>query len=473
MDATYPSVVITSLSSAEQYWFCLGLYRWDDEKNCYHQVDNYTSERFLYRVKNGSWYISNKVGKMIGFMKNSSKTSSVPLKGWMVYDSTIKDFHKDISVKIKFGELTEDVISARVRVQFRGALRNPYLDGDYEMTDKFVHGKPIYKNKYGATLFSCQKGWSIVSPDDIILSKSENGFCPTQSCTFMGPFPTGTAHGSLDDGMVKDALDKIDDNHKRYINIIITKVFAENPPVPVCISTPDTLTEIRSDDVIENKIHAETSHEQYLVISGDGKGKQLRGDCLGMYRWVPEDSFYIQVSTEEHLDEAKRRRRYLYQADDDCWYVSKDPGKKKGSLKNFSKSSLVPLEGWMFMTKKSKLIRDSSAKIEIGRLPQDDGCVTISLQLKSPAVRKFPRCSGNFIKRSKYYCGRPVYEKNDGMILYCSDDVKWCIGDKIGIAFIRSSEAGWSPTGEETWTFWDDSKQNYLETDIVIHVDFY
>ena len=76
------------------------------------------------------------------------------------------------------------------------------------------------------------------------------------------------------------------------------------------------------------------------------------------------------------------------------------------------------------MTKKSKLIRDSSAKIEIGRLPQDDGYVTISLQLKSPAVRKFPRCSGDFIKRSKYYCGRPVYEKNDGMILYCSDDVK-------------------------------------------------
>ena len=119
------------------------------------------------------------------------------------------------------------------------------------------------------------------------------------------------------------------------------------------------------------------------------------------------------------------------------------------------------------------LIRDSSPKIQFGRLPQDDGLVTISVQLKSPAEKKFPRCSGDFNKGSKYYCGRPVFEKDDGMILYCSDDVKWCIGDKIGVAFIRSSEAGWSPSDEESWTFWDDSKQTFADTDIVIHVDFY
>ena len=37
-----------------------------------------------------------------------SKTSSVPLTGWMYFDFHIKDFHKDTSVKIKFGELTKD-----------------------------------------------------------------------------------------------------------------------------------------------------------------------------------------------------------------------------------------------------------------------------------------------------------------------------------------------------------------------------
>ena len=44
---------------------------------------------------------------MKGSMMNPSKTASVPLTGWMVYDSNIKDFHKDTSVKIKFGKLTK------------------------------------------------------------------------------------------------------------------------------------------------------------------------------------------------------------------------------------------------------------------------------------------------------------------------------------------------------------------------------
>ena len=47
--ANSPSIVITSISSAEQYWDCLGLYRWDDEKNCYKQVDKY----FNYQLMDG------------------------------------------------------------------------------------------------------------------------------------------------------------------------------------------------------------------------------------------------------------------------------------------------------------------------------------------------------------------------------------------------------------------------------------
>ena len=83
---------------------------------------------------------------MKGSMMNPSKTASVPLTGWMVYDSNIKDFHKDTSVKIKFGELTEDDISGRVRVQLQGALKYSNLEGDYALTDQYVGGKPIYKN---------------------------------------------------------------------------------------------------------------------------------------------------------------------------------------------------------------------------------------------------------------------------------------------------------------------------------------
>ena len=33
-----PALVITSEGYENDYWSCLGLYRWDDEKNCYKQV---------------------------------------------------------------------------------------------------------------------------------------------------------------------------------------------------------------------------------------------------------------------------------------------------------------------------------------------------------------------------------------------------------------------------------------------------
>ena len=144
--ADSPPIVITSISSAEQYWHCLGLYRWDDEKNCYKQVDKVKSERFLYRARNGSWYISREVGVIKGSMKSPSRTASVALMGWMYFDSNIKEFYKDSSVKIKFGELTEDDISGRVRVQLQGALKDTSLEGDYALTDQYVGGKSIYKN---------------------------------------------------------------------------------------------------------------------------------------------------------------------------------------------------------------------------------------------------------------------------------------------------------------------------------------
>ena len=153
-----------------------------------------------------------------------------------------------------------------MRVQLQGALKDTNLEGDYELTDQYVGGKPIYKNKHGTTLVCFVMGWSIVSSEGIIISKSKTGFCPTQSCAFMGPFPR-----SMFNGRGMEELDKIK-RTKRYLNIIITNVIAEQSPGPVCISTPDILTEARSDDVIEMKIHAEASHEEYLVISGDSKG---------------------------------------------------------------------------------------------------------------------------------------------------------------------------------------------------------
>ena len=250
----------------------------------------------------------------------------------------------------------------------------------------------------------------------------------------------------------------------QFINLIIKKISSVKP-------STSTTKRVKEADASKTKdINEKLKDEQkaYLVISSDGEGKQLRGDCLGMYQWNPEDKYYIQVSTEEHHNKDKRQRRYLYQADDGgCWYISIIPGHRTGLMENSSKSSSVPTV--------SKLIKDSSAKIEFGRLPQDDGFVTVNVKLESPAEEKFNKFAGDFVKGSKYYCGRPVYEESEGgMILYCSDEGKWSIGDKIGVASIRSSSAGWSPSEEDSWSFWDDDQQNYAVAKIVCNVvDFY
>ena len=73
-----------------------------------------TRDIFVYQVKNGSWYVSHKQGEIGGFLKNTTKTSSVPLNGWMYYDPVKKDFRKDSYIKIK---LTEKDICHKVRVQ--------------------------------------------------------------------------------------------------------------------------------------------------------------------------------------------------------------------------------------------------------------------------------------------------------------------------------------------------------------------
>ena len=102
-------------------------------------------------------------------------------------------------------------------------------------------------SKLGTYLTSWNKGWSIGAEicRGIFFSKSETGFCPTHSCAWRGKGPG--KHGITDK------------------NFIITKINSIDSPERTLSST-------------------DTPHEEYLVISGDDKGTQLHGDCLGMYQ---------------------------------------------------------------------------------------------------------------------------------------------------------------------------------------------
>ena len=111
----HPPLVISSSKSTSNYWHCLGLYRWDEGKNCYKQVstdlgngegqkDLYSTccDIFLYQAKkNGFWYVSDKHGETEGFLKNTSRSSYLPLRQWMYYDSKRKKYQESFGIQIK------------------------------------------------------------------------------------------------------------------------------------------------------------------------------------------------------------------------------------------------------------------------------------------------------------------------------------------------------------------------------------
>ena len=77
----HPPLVITCVKANDDAFKCFGLYTWDEEKNCYKQFSTdlskneddkyhfFTRDKYLYQVRNGSWYISANPGEIGGLMK--------------------------------------------------------------------------------------------------------------------------------------------------------------------------------------------------------------------------------------------------------------------------------------------------------------------------------------------------------------------------------------------------------------------
>ena len=90
-------IVITGDGTLKQGQ-CLGLYSHDPEHGCYIQVATeehwdpaYRVSKFVYRASNEVWYISDTPGKLAGQMKNTSKSQTLPLTGWIWGDGKGQD----------------------------------------------------------------------------------------------------------------------------------------------------------------------------------------------------------------------------------------------------------------------------------------------------------------------------------------------------------------------------------------------
>ena len=145
MKVNIPSMIVLTGNGTMKRGECLGLYNFDPDHGCYKQVateEHYDPalrvSRYIYRASDEEWYIGSTPGLTTGWMKNTSKSETLPLTGWMLGDG--KQFHSDPSVKIQFGSLSPDQQCGDVRIQLRGAAADkwPKCGGLFTKTDKYT-----------------------------------------------------------------------------------------------------------------------------------------------------------------------------------------------------------------------------------------------------------------------------------------------------------------------------------------------
>lgn len=187
------SVVVVTGDGTMKQGQCLGLYYFDPDHGCYKQVATEEhwdpSGRFsiyIYRASDEVWYISGTPGKIAGWMKNTSKSETLPLTGWMYWNG--KQWCSDPSVKIQFGSLSPDQQCGDVRIQMRGAAADkwPKCGGLFTKTDKYFNGKPVFVNNQSLYLHSSGVGtWSVgLKIGRFYIRSTSAGLCPAQIKTW-------------------------------------------------------------------------------------------------------------------------------------------------------------------------------------------------------------------------------------------------------------------------------------------------
>ena len=82
------------------------------------------------------------------------------------------------------------------------------------------------------------------------------------------------------------------------------------------------------------------------MISSTGGASQFQGDVLGHFKYLEDQKYYVQSSTDQ--SDEMFEAVYLYPDEEDNWWVNDTPGKKEGWLQNPNPSTTPPRDGWKY-----------------------------------------------------------------------------------------------------------------------------
>ena len=193
----------------------------------------------------------------------------------------------------------------------------------------------------------------------------------------------------------------------------------------------------------------------YFVISSSGEAAKIHGGVIGQFEFNWEKGCYVQASTEQSNE--KFRYRYLYQDDNNKWWVSDTLGEKRGWLRS-NPSKTLPTSGWQYADQnKNPWQEDLTLTVTPGPLPPLPRQFTVTAT--GAAAVKWPSYLGVFTRTQRWWNGMPVYVNTEGRLLHHgNNDSGWMIGDKLGYKALRGSWARHSPASEDNWRYWTGSE---------------
>ena len=176
---------LTSSGGAAHYQgSSLGQYCYDLDTGCFIQTNTEKGHweykaRYIYPVDD-EWYINHTLGEKSGYLKNPTKSKSLPLVGWMYCTKPEDPWAADTTLEISPGPLISLCDSLTVSAWGLAALQSDCL-GEFSRTNRWWLGKPVFRNRQGRLLHQSGKGWD-VGPDLVLscLQGSMTHHCPAK-----------------------------------------------------------------------------------------------------------------------------------------------------------------------------------------------------------------------------------------------------------------------------------------------------
>jgi len=138
-------IVLSSDGKAsEDAGSCLGQFVFDPTKQCWIQSNdgNYQEyvPRFIYKVDDAGWFVSDEHGKKDGWLGNDARTNTLPLAGWKYCGA------EDPTLSITIGPLETNCDSVNIKLRGKVAEWYPETQGLYKKQNMMWQGHHVFKN---------------------------------------------------------------------------------------------------------------------------------------------------------------------------------------------------------------------------------------------------------------------------------------------------------------------------------------